>query len=136
MNLNELSTRILVWEKTNPSPMNGENIWLSGIELCVYGKKKGATFNEFCKNTVFRYKIVNNAIHTTQKPVDLFRRFVLASSNKNDLVLDPFIGSGTTAIACIKEKRHFIGFELDKNYFDLATKRIKDEQSQLTLDLF
>ena len=50
-----LSTRIVVWEKTNPSPMNGSVIWLSGVELCVYGKKKGATFNFHCKNTVFRY---------------------------------------------------------------------------------
>lgn len=53
-----LSTRIVVWEKTNPSPMNGSVIWLSGVELCVYGKKKGATFNLHCKNTVFRYPCV------------------------------------------------------------------------------
>ena len=50
-----LSTRIVVWEKTNPSPMNGSVIWLNGVELCVYGKKQGATFNFHCKNTVFRY---------------------------------------------------------------------------------
>ena len=53
-----LSTRIIVWEKTNPSPMNGSVIWLSGVELCVYGKKKSATFNLHCKNTVFRYPCV------------------------------------------------------------------------------
>ena len=53
--------------------------------------------------------------------------------NENDVCLDPFMGSGTTAIACIKEHRHFIGFELNKEYFDKAVRRIKAEQAQLTL---
>ena len=128
-----LSTRIIVWEKTNPSPMNGEYIWLSGIELCVFGKKTGATFNEFCKNTVFRHAVVPDQWHPTQKPVDLIRRLILASTNESDVILDPFMGSGTTAIACIKERRHFIGFELSKEYFDKAVRRIKAEQAQLTL---
>ena len=113
--------------------MNGEYIWLSGIELCVFGKKKGATFNEFCKNTVFRHAVVPDQWHPTQKPVDLIRRLILASTNESDVILDPFIGSGTTAIACIKERRHFIGFELSKEYFDKAVRRIKAEQAQLTL---
>ena len=52
---------------------------------------------------------------------------------KGDLVLDNCIGSGTTAIACIKEKRHFIGYEITKEYFDIAQERIKQEQSQITL---
>ena len=71
--------------------------------------------------------------HPTQKPVKLIKRLVRASTNPSDTVLDPFMGSGTTAIACIKEKRHFIGFELNKDYFDKACKRIEDEQRQLTL---
>ena len=129
----DLSTRLIIWEKTNPSPMNGDKIWLSGIECCVFGKRSGATFNEFCKNTVFRYQSGERDIHPTQKPVTLIRRFILASTNENDVVLDPFMGSGTTAIACIKERRHFIGFELSKEYFDKACKRIKAEQAQLTL---
>lgn len=128
-----LTTRLIIWEKTNPSPMNGEKVWLSGVECCVYGKKAGATFNEFCKNTVFRYPVESNDIHPTQKPVNLFRRFILASTNEGDTVLDPFMGSGTTAIACIKEKRNFIGFELNKDYYDKACKRIRNEQAQLTL---
>ena len=129
----DLSTRLIIWEKTNPSPMNGDKIWLSGIECCVFGKRSGATFNEFCKNTVFRYPSGERDIHPTQKPVNLIRRFILASTNEGDTVLDPFMGSGTTAIACIKEKRHFIGFELSKEYFDKACRRIKAEQAQLTL---
>ena len=62
-----LSTRLIIWEKTNPSPMNGETIWLSGIECCVYGKKKGGTFNGFCNNTVLRYSTQHSKLHPSQK---------------------------------------------------------------------
>lgn len=71
--------------------------------------------------------------HPTQKPVDLLRYLVLTYTNEGDTVLDNCMGSGTTAIACIKERRHFIGFELNKEYFDKACKRIDNEQRQLTL---
>ena len=71
--------------------------------------------------------------HPTQKPVELISYLVKTYTNEGDLVLDNCMGSGTTAIACIKEKRHFIGFELSKEYYDKAVKRIKAEQSQPTL---
>ena len=71
--------------------------------------------------------------HPTQKPVDLLRYLVLTYSNMGGVILDATIGSGTTAIACIREHRHFIGFELNKEYYEKACKRIKQEQSQLTL---
>ena len=73
------------------------------------------------------------ALHPTQKPVALIRRLVLTYTNEGDTVLDNCMGSGTTAIACIKEKRHFIGFELSKEYFDKAQRRIDNECRQLTL---
>ena len=133
MSQKSLSTRIIVWEKTNPSPMNASVIWLSGVELCVYGKKQGATFNLHCKNTVFRYPCGGGKIHPTQKPVELMVQLIAASTKEGDTVLDPFMGSGTTAIAAIREKRNFIGFELNKEYYDKACKRIKLEQAQLTL---
>lgn len=128
-----LSTRLVIWEKTNPSPMNGEYLWLSGVECCVYGKKSGGTFNLRCKNSVLRYPCGEHDIHPTQKPVDMFRYLVQASSNEGDTVLDPFMGSGTTAVACIKEKRHYIGFELNKEYYDKSLKRIDAVKRQLTL---
>ena len=71
--------------------------------------------------------------HPTIKPLNIMRTLVFNSSEEGQTVLDPFMGSGTTAIACIKERRHFIGFELSKEYFDKAVKRIKAEQAQLTL---
>ena len=75
----------------------------------------------------------NGKIHSTQKPIDLLRYLVLTYSNEGDMVLDNCMGSGTTAVACIKERRHFIGFETNKEYYEKAIKRIKDEQAQFTL---
>ena len=80
--------------------------------------------NQFIKNKVY---------HPTQKPVDLFRYLIKTYSNEGDTVFDGYMGSGTTAIACIIEKRNFIGSELDKTYFDKANKRIEQEQAQLKL---
>lgn len=69
--------------------------------------------------------------HPTQKPVDLIRYLIRTYSNEGDTILDNCMGSGTTAIACIREKRHYIGFELNKEYFDMASERIKNERSKI-----
>lgn len=71
--------------------------------------------------------------HPTQKPVNLLRWLIRTFTNEGDLVLDNCMGSGTTAIACIKEKRHFIGYEITKEYYDIACERIKQEKANLTL---
>ena len=65
--------------------------------------------------------------HPTQKPEKLFRRMIKASSNEGDVVLDIFMGSGTTAFACKSLKRKFIGFEIDKKYCDIINKRLQQE---------
>jgi site-specific DNA-methyltransferase (adenine-specific) len=67
-------------------------------------------------------------LHPTQKPVSLFEYLIKTYTNENDLILDNCMGSGTTAIACINNNRNFVGFELDKNYFDIANKRIEDNK--------
>jgi len=66
-----------------------------------------------------------NRSHPTQKPFELMRRFVLTYTNENDLVFDGYSGSGTTAAACIKEKRRFIGSELSREYFDKSVQRLE-----------
>lgn len=71
--------------------------------------------------------------HPTQKPVDLLRYLIRTYSETGGVILDNCMGSGTTAIAAIKERRHFLGFELNKEYFDRAVKRINDERRQLSL---
>jgi len=65
--------------------------------------------------------------HPTQKPLKLFQRIIKASSNEKDLVLDPFMGSGTTAWACKSLNRNFIGFEIDQTYVDIINNRLKQE---------
>ena len=74
-----------------------------------------------------------NTWHPTQKPLDLIRYLVLTYSNEGDLVLDNCMGSATTAIACLKEKRNFLGFELNTEYWQKANERIEKEKSQPTL---
>lgn len=129
------STRLLIWEKTNPSPMNGEYIWLSGIECCVYGKLKGATFNERCKNTILRYPICADKFrfHKTQKPLALFKYLINVSSNKGDIILDIFSGSGTTAIASHELGRNFICIEKNKEYYKKSIERLNNAQDQQRL---
>ena len=64
--------------------------------------------------------------HPTQKPIEAFERIIkLHTTNENNVVLDCFMGSGTTAIACINTNRNYIGFELDKHYCDIANERVQ-----------
>lgn len=127
------STRLLIWEKINPSPMNGDKIYLSGIECAVYAKKSGGTFNGFCKNTVFHYPSGKNDIHPTQKPLALWYELLNDNTNENQLVLDTCLGSFTTAAACHKLNRKFIGFELDKEYFDKGQAWFNEMSAQLSI---
>lgn len=69
--------------------------------------------------------------HPTQKPVDLLKRIVLASTNKNDLVLDPFTGSSTTGLASYLYSRNFIGIDTEKQYLDLSIKRFEELDKNL-----
>ena len=81
--------------------------------------------------TIQRLARDKNKLHPTQKPVALFEYLIKTYTNKNDIVLDNCIGSGTTAVACINTNRNFIGFEIDKNYFEIACKRINEAKSQV-----
>ena len=64
--------------------------------------------------------------HNTMKPTELIERFIELSSDKEDVILDPFMGSGTTAIACINTDRNYIGFELDEEYYNISMERIAE----------
>jgi DNA modification methylase len=127
------TTRLGIWEKTNPSPMNGQHLWLSGVECCVFGRKKGATFNAHCKNSVWRFPNGSSKVHPTQKPLPLFQYLLETSSAQGQTVLDPCMGSGTTGVAAARAGRAFIGIERDPGYFAIATQRIEDA---LPIDLF
>lgn len=111
--------------------MNGQHIWLSGVECCVYGKRKGAVFNGHCNNTVLRYPCGRNKLHPTQKPLALIEKLILMSSNEGGVVFDPCMGSGTTGVACLNTNRNFIGIELDEHYFDIAKNRIETAYKEI-----
>ena len=123
------TVRPIVWNKTNPSPMNGQHIYLSGVEFAVWFKPRGRkVFNAFCKNTVFNFPNGSKKYHPTGKNLKLFTELIEDNSNENELILDPFMGGGTTGVACINTNRNFIGIELDENYFEIAKKRIEDRE--------
>lgn len=133
-----LTATLLVWQKTNPAPLGNMN-YISDIEFIVYVRDKGSVFNTDVplewKRKVYTSPIHPDGctLHPTQKSVQHLRRYILTHTKPNDVVLDAFMGSGTTAIACIKEKRNFIGFEINNEYYEKSLKRIEDEQRQLTL---
>ena len=121
------TVRPIVWEKSNPSPMNGQYIYLSGVEFAVWFKKSGANvFNAHCKNTVFKYPNGRSKLHPTEKNHDLLKELILDNSNENDIIFDPCLGSGTTAICSVELNRHYIGFELNPQYYDIACKRLDE----------
>jgi len=126
-----LSVRHCIWEKTNPSPMNGQHIWLSSIENCVFAKKSGATFNEHCKSAVWRNPTERYKDHPTPKPVKLMERLIEASSNPGDTVFDPCMGGGSVGVASKRCGRNFIGVEMNKEYYDLTVERINSQTDSL-----
>lgn len=121
---NKGTVRQLVWRKTNPSPMNGQNIYLSGIENAVWFKKRGGTFNAHCKNTVFDYPCGRSKLHPTEKNHDLLKELILDNSNEWDTVFDPCAGSGSHLLVAKENNRHYLGCELKKKYFEIAKERI------------
>ena len=122
------TTRALIWEKNNPSPMNGQHIYLSGVELAVWFKRSGhKTFNAHCKNTVLKHSNGRSKNHPTEKNMNLWIEIIKDCTNVGDTVLDNCMGSGTTGVACIKTNRKFIGIEKDDHYFNVAKERIAAE---------
>ena len=125
------TTRPIIWHKSNPSPMNGQHVYLSGVELAVWFKPKGRkVFNAHCKNTVFKHSNGSRKIHPTQKNVNLFEELITDNTNENEIVFDPFMGSGTTGVACLNTSRNFIGIEIDDEYFELAKQRINEARNK------
>ena len=119
------TVRQLIWAKSNPSPMNGEYIYLSGTENAVWFKKKGTgKLNSKCKKNFFIHSTGSSKFHPTEKNHKLLKELILDNTNENDLVIDTCMGSGSTGIVSIENNRNFLGIELDKIYFDIATERI------------
>lgn len=127
---------VIVWEKTNPMPRNRDRRYVPSLELMIWFVKKQKakwTFNRqdsSYQSPVMRYPSESGGAfkryHPTQKPVKLIEEIIRIHSNSGDLVLDPFMGSGTTAISALNSGRNYIGYELDKSYFDILINRIAE----------
>ena len=129
---------ILTWHKTNAVPAcNGK--YMPDTEYIVFIKESGVPLYGTAATKRKYYVTPTNVKdkrkwgHPTIKPLNIVQNLITNSTQEGGIVLDPFMGSGTTAVACIRTGRNFIGFELNKEYYDKACKRIKLEQAQLTL---
>ena len=129
--------RFLEWIKTNPQPLNSKVNYLTNCrEIALLGiKKTKPTFNSSYDNAIYSFPIQGgkSRFHPTQKSLLLFEELIKKHSNEGDLVLDCFLGSGTTAIAAHNTKRNFIGCEKDETYFKkmkkvMESKKILDNE--------
>lgn len=120
------STRSLVWHKSNPNVINCNRLYIESTEFSVYGKRPKATYNNKYKHNLFNYPVVRNRTHPTEKPLRLFEELILDTTKEGDLVLDPFSGSGTTAIASLNTNRRFIGIERNEEYYLKSLQRVED----------
>lgn len=121
------------WHKLNPMPRNMNLHFVNSMESWVYfinGAKTG-TFNndgkvlhDFFESSVTPKSEKRYGKHPTQKPVELMDYFIKTLTNPGDLVLDPFMGSGSAGVSALGLKRKFIGIELNEEYFDIATRRM------------
>lgn len=123
---------LLCWHKTNALPTYS-NKYLSDTEYCLYVHKgKGRTHPlSYTDAKTWWLGPINLTDkkkygHPTIKPLDYIRQLIRNSSNEGDVVFDPFVGSGTTAVAALLEGRRFIGFEIDERFYNIAQKRIEE----------
>lgn len=126
---------LLTWHKTNPVPACG-NKYLTDTEYCLFFREKGVKiYGEFSTKftyyvTPLNYKDKKLYKHPTIKPLNIIENLIINSSQEGEVILDPFLGSGTTAVACVNTNRHYIGFEIDKNYFEIACKRLDEIENK------
>ena len=116
---------LLVWDKGNVTP---NQYYMGGYELILMLRKGGAKpINNMGTSNIIKIpNIIGKKQHPTEKPIRLMEILIENSSKEGNLVLDPFMGSGSTILAAIKNNRRFIGIEKEKNYYDIALKRIHE----------
>jgi site-specific DNA-methyltransferase (adenine-specific) len=151
--LQQLNYRILndiVWEKMNPPPNLSCRYFTHSTEIIIWAAKeikskhffdyalmketnKGKQMKNVWRINAPRKEEKLFGKHPTQKPIELLRRIILASTRTGDLVLDPFCGSGTTGVAALELNRRFVGIDTEKGYLELSKKRILDALRNRTL---
>jgi site-specific DNA-methyltransferase (adenine-specific) len=132
----------IIWFKPNATPLLANNRCAPSTELIwVASKTKKYFFNyDLAKQSNGGKQMKNlwqinaerhKTKHPTEKPETLLNRIVLLGSKENDVVLDPFLGSGTTGVAAVQNNRKFIGIEISKEYFEIAKQRIEQSEKRL-----
>ena len=127
---------ILSWHKTNPIPACG-NKYLTDTEFILFFREKGVKiYGEFSTKKTWYATPLNQSDkkkynHPTVKPIEIVKNLIINSSQPEEWVLDPFMGSGTTGVGCKELDRNFIGIELDENYFNIAKERINNAEHHI-----
>ena len=132
---------VLFWGKTNPTPATN-NLFLNDVEYLLMFRDAGTYYSkEYELKSKYYISPLNKNDkddygHPTIKPFELVKRHIKNSTNENDLVLDPFMGSGTTAVACKELGRNFIGFEINEKYHKIAVDRLNGIKKNGQMSLF
>lgn len=132
---------LLLWQKSYATPLFC-NKYLTDKEYCLYFRKGG-----YCQpqnyddaKTIFNLPInikdKNKFLHPTCKPLNIIETLIKNSSKEGNIILDTFLGSGTTAVACKNTNRNFIGFEINKKWFDIANNRLNNIDANGQLSFF
>ena len=126
---------ILIWLKNGMGMGDLKTTYGKRTEFIIYASKGRHELNGRRDNDVLEYKKVpvKKSVHQNQKPLALLEFLINKSSQPNDTVLDCFMGSGTTGVACLQTNRNFIGIELDENYYKIAQERINETKKQTKL---
>lgn len=118
---------ILIWMKNNWTAGDLKGAYAKQTEFIIYSVKGRHILNGRRDSDILKYNRVTGKLqqHQNQKPVDLLKFLIEKSSKPHDTILDCFMGSGSTGVACTQTNRNFIGIELDENYYNIAEKRIQ-----------
>ena len=117
---------VIVWEKNNTSMGDLKGSYAPKHEFILFGHKGRRLRNGKRLPDILQANRTGNKLHPTQKPISLLRIFIEQSSNENEIILDPFMGSGSTGVAALNTNRKFIGIELDEKYFNIAKDRLEN----------
>lgn len=127
---------VLLWKKSNPMPRNIDRRYVQDLEFAIWAVKPGGKWifnrpaNSKYLRSIYEYPIVSGrerTSHPTQKNTKLLEDIILVHTNPGDIILDPFMGSGTTGVAAIRNNRVFVGIEIDQDFFDISKTRIHNQ---------
>lgn len=138
----EYNQDLLVWCKSNPQPTTN-NVWLPDLEYCVHIRESGVKLNDGYDlkskwyNSPINKRDKDKFSHPTIKPLQLVERHILHATQPNDIVVDFFVGSGTTCVACANNDRRYLGFEINQKWAKVAKDRLDkiDANGQISMFL-